>query len=299
MSMPYNQDNFAYVLPGGQITLRAQFQTYAWSGLEQPVSGVQVTIALSNGGPPVYGPTADGIITVDAATCTLNWQPPATTPAGDYLVTDAVLGAVRPAEPGLPRTGAAARRARPGRRGRGCHVRLGPGRQGKTARFSAWKPSAPRLRQERSRRRSASSPVASSGQPRTRSPDGRERPGRSLPARAGIEPSAAPTPRSLRHAVPRIRAIHAQQLAISVGPAFSGPSPSKYWRRSHGQVTLPSCAAWSTPLLVRARRGTSLGRICACARWAAVEATMARSSHGNERGSNQRTRYTASHARQR
>jgi hypothetical protein len=44
MSMPYTQDNFTYVLPGGQVTLVVQFQTYAWSGISQPSSGVQVTI---------------------------------------------------------------------------------------------------------------------------------------------------------------------------------------------------------------------------------------------------------------
>lgn len=87
MSMPYNQDNFAYVLPAGQITLTAVFQTYAWSGTEQPVSGVQITITPVSGGSPVYGPTSGGITTVDEATYTLNWQPPASIRAGDYTVT--------------------------------------------------------------------------------------------------------------------------------------------------------------------------------------------------------------------
>jgi len=87
VSMPYNQDNFAYVLPGGQITLTAVFQTYAWSGIEQPVSGVQITISPVAGGSAVLGPTSDGITGADQATYTLNWQPAPTLAAGDYLVT--------------------------------------------------------------------------------------------------------------------------------------------------------------------------------------------------------------------
>jgi hypothetical protein len=85
--MPYNQDNFSYVLPGGQITLTAVFQTYAWSGTEQPVSGVQITITPVAGGSAVLGPTSDGITDVDQATYSLNWQPSSTLAAGDYLVT--------------------------------------------------------------------------------------------------------------------------------------------------------------------------------------------------------------------
>lgn len=84
--MPWNQDNFAYVLQGGQITLTAMFQTYTGSGFEQPVSGVQVTITPSAGGSAVYGPTSAGIVTVDQATYTFQWQPPVSTPPGDYLV---------------------------------------------------------------------------------------------------------------------------------------------------------------------------------------------------------------------
>jgi hypothetical protein len=87
MSMPYNEDNFAYVLPGGQITLTAQFQTYVGSGLEEAVSGVEITIAPANGGSAVYGPTADGITVIDEATYSLQWQPPVSTAAGDYAVT--------------------------------------------------------------------------------------------------------------------------------------------------------------------------------------------------------------------
>jgi hypothetical protein len=87
MTMPYNQDNFSYVLPGGQITLRVMFQTYAWSGIPQPSSGVQITITPVAGGAPVYGPTATGINIADQANYSFNWQPASTTAAGDYQVT--------------------------------------------------------------------------------------------------------------------------------------------------------------------------------------------------------------------
>jgi hypothetical protein len=87
VSMPYNQDNFSYVLPGGQITLRVVFQTYAWSGVEQPSSGVEVTIAPVTGPAPVYGPTSDGIVAASQASYSLDWRPAPLTPAGDYKVT--------------------------------------------------------------------------------------------------------------------------------------------------------------------------------------------------------------------
>jgi hypothetical protein len=85
--MPYNQDNFSYVLPGGQITLRVVFQTYAWSGIEQPVSGVEITIAPASGAAPVYGPASDGIVAASQASYSLDWRPAVTLPAGDYRVT--------------------------------------------------------------------------------------------------------------------------------------------------------------------------------------------------------------------
>jgi hypothetical protein len=86
VSMPASQDNFAYVLPGGQIILTAVFQTFAWSGVEQPVSGVQITITPMSGGGAVVGPTSDGIAEVDQATYTYTWQPPVSTVPGDYRV---------------------------------------------------------------------------------------------------------------------------------------------------------------------------------------------------------------------
>jgi hypothetical protein len=84
--MPGNQDNFTYVLPGGQVTLTAVFQTYAWSGIEQPVSGVEITITPVSGGSAVLGPTSAGITEVDQATYTYAWQPSLSVPAGDYQV---------------------------------------------------------------------------------------------------------------------------------------------------------------------------------------------------------------------
>lgn len=88
MSMPYNQDNFSYVLPGGQITLRVQFQTYAWSGLNQPASGVQVTIApVGSPASPVAGPTSGGITAQDTANYSFQWNPDPALAAGDYTVT--------------------------------------------------------------------------------------------------------------------------------------------------------------------------------------------------------------------
>jgi hypothetical protein len=85
--MPANQDNYTYVLPGGQVLLTAVFQTYAWSGIEQPVSGVQIKIAPASGGAAVVGPTSSGITGVDQATYTYTWAPPLSTPPGDYTVT--------------------------------------------------------------------------------------------------------------------------------------------------------------------------------------------------------------------
>jgi len=86
-SMPYDQGNFMYVLPGGQVTLRVQFQTYLGSGQPAPSSGVQVTIAPAQGGTPVYGPASDQITAADQANYTLDWRPATTTPPGDYTVT--------------------------------------------------------------------------------------------------------------------------------------------------------------------------------------------------------------------
>ncbi len=84
MSIPDNQDNFSYVLPGGEITLQALFQTYAWSGIEQPVSSVQLTIAPVGGGAPVV--TTSDVVTVDQATYSYQWLPAPSLAPGDYVV---------------------------------------------------------------------------------------------------------------------------------------------------------------------------------------------------------------------
>ena len=83
---PATQDNFTYVLPGGQTVLQVLFQTYEWSGQEQPVSDVAITITPVSGGAAIVGPTSDGIVTVDSATYSYTWQPDVDLPPGDYLV---------------------------------------------------------------------------------------------------------------------------------------------------------------------------------------------------------------------
>ena len=85
MSIPNNQDIYAYVVPGGQITLTVMFQTFLNSGIEQPVSGVQLPITpLGGGSPVVSNPT---LTEIDQATYQYQWLPPQTTAAGDYVAT--------------------------------------------------------------------------------------------------------------------------------------------------------------------------------------------------------------------
>ena len=91
MSIPFNQDSYSYVLPGGEITLQAMFQTYLGSGLEQPVSNVQLTITPVGGGAPVAGPLSP--LAIDSATYSYQWLPPQSTPAGDYIATWTCTGA--------------------------------------------------------------------------------------------------------------------------------------------------------------------------------------------------------------
>lgn len=86
------QGNYSYVLPGGEITLTAQFQTFAGSGLEQPVSGCEITITPEAGGSPVVGPTSTGLTAVDQATYQYRWLPPASTPPGDYQAVWSATG---------------------------------------------------------------------------------------------------------------------------------------------------------------------------------------------------------------
>jgi hypothetical protein len=91
VSIPSNQDLYAYVIPGGEITLQVIFQTFVGSGLEQPVSGVQLTIAPAPGGAPVVGPTS-AVTAVDSATYLYKWFPPQSTPPADYIATWAGTG---------------------------------------------------------------------------------------------------------------------------------------------------------------------------------------------------------------
>lgn len=84
MSIPASAYNYSSVLPGGELTLRALFETFIGSGVEQPVSDVEVTITPATGGDPVLGPTSDDVVQVDQATYEYRWLPPAETPPGDY-----------------------------------------------------------------------------------------------------------------------------------------------------------------------------------------------------------------------
>ena len=85
MSIPNNQDIYAYVLPGGQIPLTVMFQTFLNSGIEQPVSGVQLVITPVGGGSAVV--TDPTLTEIDQATYQYVWSPPQTTAPGDYVAT--------------------------------------------------------------------------------------------------------------------------------------------------------------------------------------------------------------------
>lgn len=87
MTVPVNLDIDSFVQPGGSIVLAAQFETFLQSGVEQPVSGVQITITPAEGGAAVVGPTSTGIIEVDSATYHYQWLPAATLTPDDYVAT--------------------------------------------------------------------------------------------------------------------------------------------------------------------------------------------------------------------
>ena len=91
MSIPYNDDISANVVPGGEITLQAMFQTYAGSGFEMPVSDVQLTITPAGSTVPAVGPTSD-VTVIDQATYAYRWYPPQSQPDGDYIVTWTATG---------------------------------------------------------------------------------------------------------------------------------------------------------------------------------------------------------------
>ena len=87
MSVPYNSEIYQAVVPGGQIILAQQFETFFGSGFPQSVSGAQITVAPADGGTAIVGPTGTGLVTQDYASFTYTWTCPADTPPGDYAVT--------------------------------------------------------------------------------------------------------------------------------------------------------------------------------------------------------------------
>lgn len=72
-------------MPGGEITLTVEFQTWLGSGNNQPVSGVQLTIAPVAGGSPVVGPTSS-VTEIDRVTSSYQSLPPEST-TRDYVAT--------------------------------------------------------------------------------------------------------------------------------------------------------------------------------------------------------------------
>jgi hypothetical protein len=90
VSIPYNQDISSYVLPGGQITLQVQYQTFFGSGLELSVSDVSLTITPVSGGSAVVDTT--DVTTIDVATYSYQWDPPQSQAAGDYLAVWSATG---------------------------------------------------------------------------------------------------------------------------------------------------------------------------------------------------------------
>lgn len=91
MTFPPGADLYQAVTPGGTATLTQMFETFYGSAQPQRVSGATVTIAPA-GSAPVVGPTSAGLTSVDEATYSYTWSPPAGTPPGDYLVTFAGTG---------------------------------------------------------------------------------------------------------------------------------------------------------------------------------------------------------------
>ena len=88
------QGNYAYVVPGGEITLTARFETFTGSGHGQAVLGAELTVTPVAGGPPAAGPLAAPDITgIGEATYQYRWYPPASTAPGDY---EAVWSAAGP-----------------------------------------------------------------------------------------------------------------------------------------------------------------------------------------------------------
>jgi hypothetical protein len=85
MSVPYSSDIYQAVVPGGSVTFQQMFETSFGSGIEQPVTGVTVTITLAGSPPPLLGPTSAGVVAIDTATYSYTWNPAATVAPGNYL----------------------------------------------------------------------------------------------------------------------------------------------------------------------------------------------------------------------
>jgi len=92
MGVPFSNEIFQYAVPGGQIVLAAQFQTYAGSGFEQAVSSPNITITSVSSGAVVVATTSTGIIAADSATFNYTWQPATTVAPGDYTVLWSATG---------------------------------------------------------------------------------------------------------------------------------------------------------------------------------------------------------------
>ncbi len=84
-TFPHANQFSSFVLPGGRITLRATFETWAGSGTGQPVASPQITITPADGGAAVAGPVTPAAS--DLTSYTYEWFPPAATPPGDYVAT--------------------------------------------------------------------------------------------------------------------------------------------------------------------------------------------------------------------
>jgi hypothetical protein len=85
MTVPYDNDLYLAVTPGGAVTLQVTFETYYGSGLNQPVSDALLAITPVAGGSPVL--STSSLTTLDEATYTYQWITAGSLAAGDYTVT--------------------------------------------------------------------------------------------------------------------------------------------------------------------------------------------------------------------
>lgn len=87
MTVPYTSDIYQAVVPGGAVTFQQRFETTFGSGVDQPVSGVTVTITPAGSTTPILGPTGTGVVASGPAVFTYTWQAAVSTTPGGYLVT--------------------------------------------------------------------------------------------------------------------------------------------------------------------------------------------------------------------